>query len=74
MARGSAMNAEIVAYPAEATIMKRLKRATSGDGSRFPKVEDLSPPGLQRQNHGYCEARKRYTINATFPANAFRKL
>ena len=45
-----------------------------GDGSGFLKIEGLSPPGLLGQDHGYGEARKRYTINATFPANAFRNL
>lgn len=44
----------------------------SGDGSRFLKAEELTPPGLLGQDKGYGEARKRYTINATFPANAFR--
>jgi hypothetical protein len=51
--------------------MKRLEWATSGDGSRFLKIEDLSPPGLQGQDHGYGEARKRYTINAAFPLTLF---
>ena len=46
----------------------------SGDGSGFLKAEDLPPPGLLGQDHGYGEARKRYTINASFPANAFRNL
>jgi hypothetical protein len=33
------MNVEIVDYPVEATIMKKLEWATSGDGSRFLKIE-----------------------------------
>jgi 5-methylcytosine-specific restriction endonuclease McrBC GTP-binding regulatory subunit McrB len=46
----------------------------TGDGRGFLKVEPLPPPGLLGQDNGYGEARKRYTINAPFSADAFRNL
>lgn len=46
----------------------------TGDGSGFLKVEPLPSPGLLGQGNGYGEARKRYTINETFSADAFRNL
>jgi len=44
------------------------------DGTRLLRIEELQPPTVAGLSDGFDESRKRYIVNATFFADAFRNL
>jgi hypothetical protein len=44
------------------------------DGKRLLRIEELQPPTMVGLSDGFEKCRKRFIVNTTFSADAFRNL